>query len=291
VNGGLKLVLEPSVPGRRSRSHPDGNNNDDKATQAGERGGWFVVALCVLALVALRLPLGHAGSLDTVLLHAINATMARLPLIDFQARLLNEDIAQVIVAAAAVALWFRRSSSNIVRTRVLLAFLVFFPTYGSARILQHLGHRMRPMIDQPLQPLGDAGVYNSIRDQMSHWGSFPSDHSALLAIATLIAFMVGRRTGFIALILALYSCLFRIGYGYHWPSDIAGGIILGTAFCLLGLRLQPLLRPVFTSVFSFMERRPGISAAMGTIVATEFCDGFRYLTFFARVFLRTRLFH
>jgi membrane-associated phospholipid phosphatase len=226
-----------------------------------------------------------------VLLHAVNASMARLPLIDFQAQLLNEDIAQLVIAAAAVALWCRQSSNDIFRTRLLLSFLAFFPTYGLARLLQHLGHRMRPMIDQQLQPLGDAGAYNSIRDQMSHWGSFPSDHAALLTIATLVAFMVGRRTGLIALLLSSYSCLFRIGYGYHWPSDIAGGIILGAVFCLVGLRLQRRLRPMFESILSFVDRRPGISAAMGTIVVTEFSDGFRYLTFFAKFFLRMRLFH
>jgi membrane-associated phospholipid phosphatase len=289
VNGGLKLVLEPSAPGRRPRSRSPVDNHE--AARADERGGWFVIALCVLALVVLRIPFGRAGALDTVLLHAINANMARLPFIDFQTRLLNEDVAHVVIVAAAMALWFRRSSTNIARTRLLLAFLIFFPTYGLARVLQHFDHRMRPMIDQGLQPLGDAGVYNGIRDQMSHWGSFPSEHSALLAIATLMAFMVGRRTGVIALILSLYSCLFQIGYGYHWPSDIAGGIILGTAFCLLGLRLQRRLRPVFTSIFSFIDRRPGISAAMGTMIIAELCDGFRYVTLFAKVFLRTQLFH
>jgi membrane-associated phospholipid phosphatase len=288
VSGGLKLVFEPSVPGRRLRSPSQGN---DKAARAVELGGWLVVVLCLLALVVLRLTVGHTGSLDTVILHAVNANMARWPLIDFQTQLLNADFAQLVIAAAAVALWCKQSSSDVFRTRLLLSFLVFFPTYGVARLLQHLGHRMRPIIDQQLQPLGDAGVYNSIRDQMSHWGSFPSDQAALLAIATLIAFMVGRRAGLIALILSLYSCLFRIGYGYHWPSDIAGGIILGTAFCLVGLRLRRRLRPMFERMLSFIDRRPGISAAMGTIVVTEFSDGFRYLTFFAQFFLRTKLFH
>jgi membrane-associated phospholipid phosphatase len=281
-------VFEPSVPERRPESPCQGN---DRAARTVERCGWLVVVVCLASLAVLRLRLGQAGSLDTVILHAVNANMARLPLIDFQTQLLNADIAQLVIAAAAVALWFRQSSSNIFRTRLLLAFVAFFPTYGLARLVQHLGHRMRPMIDQQLKPLGDAGIYNSIRDQMSHWGSFPSDHSALLSIATLVAFMVGRRTGFVALILSLYSCLFRIGYGYHWPSDIAGGIILGTAFCLLGLRFQRRLRPAFGRVFSFVDRRPGISAVIGTIIVTEFSGGFRYLTFFAQFFLRTRLFH
>jgi membrane-associated phospholipid phosphatase len=287
VSGGLKLVFERSVPERRLRWPSQGN---DKTARAVERGGWLVVALCLLALAVLHLTLGRAGSLDSVVLHAVNAAMARWPLIDLQTQLLNADFAQLVIAAAAVALWCRQSS-DVFRTRLLLAFVAFFPTYGAARLLQHLGHRMRPMIDQQLQPLGDAGVYNSIRDQMSHWGSFPSDHAALLAIATLMAFMVGRRPGFIALILSLYSCLFRVGYGYHWPSDVAGGIILGTVFCLIGLRLQRPLRPMFESILSFVDRRPGVSAAMGTIVVTEFSDGFRYLTFFAQFFLRTRLFH
>ena len=284
---GPSIVIGPSLRGGR-RSFAPAN---DKAAQAVERGGWIVAGACVLAVAVLRIPLGRAGSLDMLLLHAINAGMARLPLIDFQTQLLNEDIAQLIIAAAAVALWFRRSAASLFRPRILLAFLAFFPTYGLARVLQHLDHRMRPMIDQRLQPLGDPALYRSVRDQMSHWGSFPSDHSAMLAIATLLAFMVGRKPGFIALILSIYSCLFRIGYGYHWPSDIAAGIILGSVVYLLALRLQPKLRPMFKNVSSFIERRPGIAAAMGVIVVTEFSDGFRYSIFFATLLLHTRLFH
>jgi membrane-associated phospholipid phosphatase len=272
----------------RSRTFRKAN---DAAAQAFERGGWIVVGASLLALVVLRVPLGPLGSLDILFLQGINATMAQLPWIGFQTQLFNAEITQLVIAAVAVALWFRRSANNIFRARLLLAFVSLFPTYGLARILQHLGHRMRPMIDQALQPLGDPAAFNSVRAQMSHWGSFPSDHSAMLAIATLVAFMVGQRIGFIVLILSLYSCLFRIGYGYHWPSDIAGGIILGTAFCLLALRLQRTLRPTFTKVFSFIERRPGISAAIGTIVVTEFSDGFRYSTFVTTSLLRTRLFH
>jgi membrane-associated phospholipid phosphatase len=249
------------------------------------------VVLCGLALAVLRLTLGRAGSLDSVVLHAVNAGMARLPFIDFQAQLFNEGFAQLVVAAAAVALWCKQSSSHVSRARILLSFAVSLLTYGVACVVQHLGHRMAPMVDQQLKPLGDAGIFNTVRAQMSHWGSLPSDHSALLAIATLVAFMVGRRTGVIALFLSLYSCLFRIGYGYNWPSDIAAGIILGAAFCLLGLRLRRRLRPTFENMLSFIDTRPGISAAVVTVVVTECCDGFRYLTFFAQFFLHTRPFH
>jgi undecaprenyl-diphosphatase len=263
----------------------------DGAPRNVERGGLIAIALCLLALGLLRIPLSHSETVEVYVFHLVNVTMAHLPLIGVQTVVLDQDTPQLLIAAAAAALWFRRPMTGQFRTRILIAFGAFFPTYVVARMLQHLGHRMRPMIDQHLLPLGDPAALRADQADMSHWGSFPSDHSALLAIVTVVAFMVGRRVGLIALVLSCYSCLFRIAYGYHWPSDIAGGALLGTAIILMLLRWRHAFDPLLARVFTFIEDRPGLSAAIATVLLVEFSDGFRYTSLFASLVLHSRLFH
>jgi membrane-associated phospholipid phosphatase len=255
-----------------------------------ERGAWIAAAICLLAIGVLLFPF-RGGTLDGPLMFAINAWMSKLPFIGLQTAILEEDIAQLIIGIAAVALWFRSPVSAEFRERIILALAAFFPTYAFARLIQHLGTRPRPITDHAIKVLGDRAIFDETRQGFTHWASFPSDHAALLAIATILAFMVGRRTGIIALVLASYSCVFRIAYGYHWPSDIAGGALLGTVIFLVLLSGRRVFRPFITHMFAFMQKRPGIAAAIGAFIVIEFSETFHYSKLFTTLVLHTRLFH
>jgi hypothetical protein len=254
-----------------------------------EQGALVAAGISLAAAAVLRIPM-HGQALDGPVLYALNAMMNRLPAIEIQTAILNQDTFLLAIAAAAVALWFSRPADERSRTRILISFLAFFPAYTLARVGQHLDHRVRPLIDQPLLPLGDPD-FQTIRAQMSHWGSFPSDHSALLAITTFAAYLVNRRIGLVVLCLSLYSCIFRVAYGYHWPSDIAGGVFLGTLTVLALFHWRRLLAPLLAQIFAFIDARPGIAAAIGTVIVCEFSDGFRYSQLFAKLALHTHLFH
>jgi membrane-associated phospholipid phosphatase len=117
-----------------------------------------------------------------------------------------------------------------------------------------------------LQTIGDSTAFESARVGMTHWGSFPSDQAALLAIATILAFTVGRRSGLFFLVLSVYVCLFRIAFGYHWPSDIAGGALLGTAVIGVALRLHGRLRRLTDGVLGFAQNKPSTAAAIGFVL-------------------------
>jgi membrane-associated phospholipid phosphatase len=76
-------------------------------------------------------------------------------------------------------------------------------------------------------------------ETLNHWSSFPSDHaSVFFAIATTI-FLVNRRIGVLAFVIATGLCLVRIYLGLHYLSDIVGGAALGVLFVAL---TQPLRR-------------------------------------------------
>ena len=90
-------------------------------------------------------------------------------------------------------------------------------------------------------------------DQFLENGAFPSGHAASAAalggVAIVLVVMLVRRANIRrlltsgVLLLVLVICLDRIMLGRHYPSDVIGGLLLGTAFVLLGLSLfSPLPR-------------------------------------------------
>jgi undecaprenyl-diphosphatase len=254
-----------------------------------EWGALAAAALALIAMVFLRTPL-HGRAYDSLVQHALNAMMNRLPAIGFQTAILNQDLFLLVIAAGSLALWFRRPVQRRFRTRILIAICAFLPAYALARIGQHFDNHVRPIVDQSLLPLGDPN-FQIVRAELAHWGSFPSGHAALLAIVTFVAYLVGRRTGFVVLCLSVYSRIFRIAYGYHWPSDIAGGAFLGIVIVLVLFHWHRFLAPVLAGIFAFIDKRPGIAAVIGTISVCEFSNGFRYSQFFVQLALHTHLFH
>jgi membrane-associated phospholipid phosphatase len=73
--------------------------------------------------------------------------------------------------------------------------------------------------------------------------AFPSGHMLFMAGLAFIAFEMNRRLGWILLGLTILTGLGRVAVGYHWVSDILGGIIIsGLVFLFLKHFLLPVLK-------------------------------------------------
>lgn len=59
--------------------------------------------------------------------------------------------------------------------------------------------------------------------------SFPSGHTSFFFAFSTIIFLYNRKAGILFYILSFVIGLSRIATGLHWPIDILGGIILGSA--------------------------------------------------------------
>jgi undecaprenyl-diphosphatase len=101
---------------------------------------------------------------------------------------------------------------------------------GLGRCLQQaMPERLRPMHDPRL---GFQLPYGARPETLEGWSSLPSDHAVLFfALATAI-WLWSRAWGAIAFLWAFMICMPRIYMGYHYPSDIIVGALLGVASML-----------------------------------------------------------
>ncbi|MCA6095310.1 phosphatase PAP2 family protein [Streptomyces sp. SCA3-4] len=108
-----------------------------------------------------------------------------------------------------------------------IALLINIPIRGFVR-------RPRPFLDHP----GLDVLVDGKKDF-----SFVSDHATLTMALGVGLFVANRKYGFIGIGLALLEGFCRVYMGVHYPTDVVGGLALGTAVALL---LAPLAMMLLT---------------------------------------------
>lgn len=85
--------------------------------------------------------------------------------------------------------------------------------------------------------------------------SFVSDHATATMAVAVALLTVHRRLGLLALAVAVLQGLARVLMGLHYPTDVVGGVALGTAVALL---LLPLAQWVLPPLVRACARTPGL---------------------------------
>jgi undecaprenyl-diphosphatase len=170
-------------------------------------------------------------SIDLSVLHWVNGFAQRDPVFDRAVALLA-DATFVKGGFLFTYLWWvwfaKRGERQDNRIEVLRIFAGLVAALAIARALQvFLPGRLRPIHDATV---GFILPYGANPHILEHWNSFPSDHAVIFfAIATAI-WMRSRLCGGLAYLwVLLFACLPRVYLGYHYPSDVVAGAMIGTA--------------------------------------------------------------
>ena len=177
------------------------------------------------------------GHLDTELVLALNGLlrshfwMAKLA----NGLALNPIARGVPVFAPLIILWF--SPDHIVhRGRMILGIAAAcFATLVSVLLQRHLHVDIRPFFNPQFH------LYQVGQEDPTLWGrinSFPSDTATLYFALSTVIFLEWRFAGAVAYAWSFLTAgICRIALGFHYPSDVAAGIILGAGTVYLATRM------------------------------------------------------
>lgn len=188
--------------------------------------------------------------------------------------LMLDSVKMLPFGVCMVFLWFARHEIERRRIAVLRGLCGGFIALVFSRLFQNMApHKPRPLHDLELGFVAPFGVP---LDVLHEWSSFPSDNAALsFALAAGIWF-AWRPLGSLCLLWALVVVSMpRIYAGYHYPSDIVGGAVIGI---LATVAAAPLVqnRIAKQSFSAALERAPAVfyTAAFVTLfgIVTMFDD-------------------
>jgi undecaprenyl-diphosphatase len=156
-----------------------------------------------------------------------------------------------------------------------------------ARAMQNLlPGRLRPMQEPTLDFLMPYGDHPPGIVELS---SFPSDHAVMFFALATALFFAGRVIGVAAYIWTIVViCLPRIYLGYHYPSDIIAGALVGVLIMIPVMRI-PLPSMIPNMLGRFQVKHPGLVFAgiflLTLQMSTMFENSRRLLAGVAQVFL------
>lgn len=137
------------------------------------------------------------------------------------------------------ALWFQ-GNDRTRRARMAVGLFAVCMALGISIIVQgHFETRLHPSLDPALHLKG-VGLGILPLDYGRPW-SFPSDTATLYFALSTVVLLANRKAGAVCMAWCLFTFGFmRIALGWHYPSDVAMGIALGSGLVFLLTRIKPL---------------------------------------------------
>jgi undecaprenyl-diphosphatase len=147
---------------------------------------------------------------------------------------------------------------------VMTGFVGAFGALVLARLVQDLGpHRPRPM---------DSGLFQfavANDDPSLDWSSFPSDTSALVFALAFAIWSASRPWGVLAFLWAGFIAAAKLYGGYHYPSDILEGSLIGIGAVYLSQKAGRFAEPLFARCEALGARHPGLFAMAAFVLAFQ----------------------
>jgi membrane-associated phospholipid phosphatase len=164
-----------------------------------------------------------------------------------------------------VALWF--SGDSIKRQSRMLAGL------GATCLAVLLSVWLQHDTTLHIRPLLDPALHLNIADPQwpalfNRQGSFPSDTATLYFSLAAIIFLENRLVGCLCFVWVLAMiALIRVVFGWHYPSDIVGSLILGPASVYLSIKIPYLVALIERGLKLFESRMYLVHALLFVFLA------------------------
>ncbi|MCX2969375.1 MULTISPECIES: phosphatase PAP2 family protein [Streptomyces] len=198
--------------------------------------------------------MGDWDSPDVDLLYRVNGWAASVP--DWAnstlAFLSEYGVIFGLMVLGLWAWWTARRGADPVHA---VAGLLWAPLGASAAYL--VNYPIRELVARPRPFVDHDGLQVLVPGKDGF--SFVSDHSALVMALAVGIFLVNRRLGALAVLLALFQGFGRVYTAVHYPTDVVGGLALGTAVVLL-------LAPVALALLTPLTRAVAASPRAGRLV-------------------------
>ncbi|KUH37716.1 MULTISPECIES: phosphatase PAP2 family protein [Streptomyces] len=158
----------------------------------------------------------------------------------------------IMLALVLVALWCwwsvrRRGTPE--DSAAAVAGLIWAPLAAGIALLVNVP--IRGFVERPRPFLDHEGLEVLVAGKTDY--SFVSDHSTMAMAIGVGLFVAHKRFGLAGIGLALAEGFCRVYMGVHYPTDVIGGLALGTAVALL---LAPVALALLTPLTSALARSP-----------------------------------
>jgi len=183
---------------------------------------------------------------DHDLFAAINGLAGRERLVDVLAVALSR-FGPYLLDIALALVWFFRTTAAERERRQRLVLVAVIAAAGSLllnQIIILIWSRPRPFAVQAA----------TLLLRPSHDPSFPSDHATFAFAVAVALFLVSKRIGVPALILAALIGFARVFAGEHYVTDVIGGALIGSGATVAAARARTLLEPLLRLVLHLARR-------------------------------------
>jgi undecaprenyl-diphosphatase len=194
----------------------------------------------------------------------------------------NDFFKSGVITALLWWAWFRTPEEEGRRREIVISGLfAAFVALVAARILAlTLPFRVRPLHESSIHFVLP---YSLDQDTLIHWSSFPSDHAALFFALATTLFFVSRGLGIFAYLYVIFViCFTRVYLGYHYPSDILAGALLGMAAAFV-CKIRAIRKAVARPAIHWLHRDPAsfyTSFFLVTFLIATIFDPIRHLARF-----------